>query len=135
MLFFKKKSLLDVASVRPIVLNETTTTTNDQQIKMIRQNNTSGAAAAAALPTITSLSSKQSSSSSAITLTPEQIAKLNSELDIVECNVQVFNDVINELTNTQKQNKNLDDYNAEIELLRVSEERERENDFLILLLN
>jgi septal ring factor EnvC (AmiA/AmiB activator) len=119
----KKKSLLDVASVRPIVLNETTTT-NDQQIKMIRQNNTSGAAAAA-LPTITSLSSKQSSSSSAITLTPEQIAKLNSELDIVECNVQVFNDVINELTNTQQQNKNLDDYNAEIELLRVSEERER----------
>ena len=92
---------------------------------MIRQNNTSGAAAAAALPTITSLSSKQSSSS-AITLTPEQIAKLNSELDIVECNVQVFNDVINELTNTQQQNKNLDDYNAEIELLRVSEERERE---------
>ena len=97
---------------------------------MIRQNNTSGAAAAAALPTITSLSSKQSSSSSssAITLTPEQIAKLNSELDIVECNVQVFNDVINELTNTQQQNKNLDDYNAEIELLRVSEERERERE-------
>jgi hypothetical protein len=99
---------------------------------MIRQNNTSGGAAAAALPTLTSLSSKQSqsSSSSAITLTPEQIAKLNSELNIVECNVQVFNDVINELTNTQKQNKHLHEYNAEIkiELLRVNEDKKKKRE-------
>ena len=131
-LFSFLKGLLDIASVRPLVLNETTTTSTEQQQQqqtMIRQNNnnsTSSAAAAAAsasLPTITSLSSKQIQSSSAVTLTPDQIAKLNSELDIVECNVQVFNDVINELTQTQIQNRNLDDYNAEIELLRVSEIR------------
>jgi hypothetical protein len=87
---------------------------------MLRQNQN----AAAALPAMTSLLSKPDSRqmptvSSAITLTPEQNAKLNSELDIVECNVQVFNDVINELTQTQTVNKNLDDYNAEIQLLRV----------------
>lgn len=109
-------------------------TNDDQQVKpsttMIRQNQNNGGGAAAnsvsaaALPTITSLSSRQmqssaASSSTAITLSPDQVAKLNSELDIVECNVQVFNDVINELTQTQTQNKNLDDYNGEIELLRV----------------
>ena len=98
---------------------------------MLRQNqNTASsgntqAGAAASLPIMTSLvqqqpNSRQSQQLSAITLTPEQIGKLNSELDIVECNVQVFNDVINELTQTQVQNNNLDDYSAEIELLRVS---------------
>lgn len=70
------------------------------------------------MPASTALA--MAASAGAITLTVEQIGKLMSELDIVECNVQVFNDVISELLQTQAQNKQLNDFNVEIDLLRVS---------------
>ncbi len=55
---------------------------------------------------------------SVVTLTPEQCAKLNSELDIVESNGQVFNEVLNQLQ-TINLTKLHDEFKNDIVLLRV----------------
>jgi hypothetical protein len=55
-------------------------------------------------------------SASAIKLNEEQIAKLNSELDIVESNVQVLNEILSDLASTKVENYK----DSDINLVRVS---------------
>jgi hypothetical protein len=50
-------------------------------------------------------------SASAIKLNEEQIAKLNSELDIVESNVQVLNEILSDLASTKAENYKESDVN------------------------
>lgn len=47
----------------------------------------------------------QISMSSAIKLNEEQLAKLNSEIDVVENNVQVFNEILTEFQNNANLSK------------------------------
>ena len=61
-------------------------------------------------------------SAAAIKLNEEQIAKLNSELDIVDCNVQVLNEILNNIQSSSSSTaaSATSTPTGDIELLKVS---------------
>ena len=58
-------------------------------------------------------------SAAAIKLNEEQIAKLNSELDIVDCNVQVLNEILNNIQSASSSASAAAPPSHDIELLQV----------------